>query len=158
MLSQRLVATGAEPSTNRRNSKRPNSAITSTPSASQRKRANVQGMLEASTASAITQVPSELEPGQEFDYAEIANIYNKFWTECQSRFVFGVEAKHKVYIDQLECALEDWTVRAYEEHGMQKLRHYLINMPDMSTRQTLCIMPQTQEKPTSSRDIEDGNF
>ena len=31
-------------------------------------------------------------------------------------------------------------------------------MPDRSTRQTLCIMPQTQEKPTSFRDIEDGNF
>ena len=28
---------------------------------------------------------------------------------------------------------------------MEKLRHYLINMPDRSTRQTLCIMPQTKE-------------
>ena len=161
VLSQRLAATGAKPSSNRRNSKRPNSAVTSTPSASQRKRANVQGLPEASTASAITvrtEVLSELEPGQEFDYAEIANIYNKFWTECQSCFVFGVEEKHEVHIDQLKRAAEDWTVRTYEEHGMQKLRHYLINMPDRSTRQTLCIMPQTQERPTSFRDIEDGNF
>ena len=71
---------------------------------------------------------------------------------------FGVEEKHEVNIDQLERAPEDWTIRAYEEHGMQKLRHYLINMPDRSTRQTLCIMPQMQEKPTSFRDIEDGNF
>ena len=158
VLSQRFAATGAEPSTNRRNSKRPSSQVTSTPSGSQRKRANVQGMPEASTASAIIQVPSELELGQEFDYAEIANIYNKFWIECQSCFVFGVEAKHEVHIDQLERAPEDWTVRAYEEHGMQKLRHYLINMLDRSTRQTLCIMPQTQERPTSFRNIEDENF
>ena len=78
--------------------------------------------------------------------------------ECQSCFVFGVEAKHEVHIDQLERAPEDWTVRAYEEHGMQKLRHFFINMPDRTTRQTLCIMPQTQEKPTSFRDIEDRNF
>ena len=99
VLSQRLAPTGAELSTNRRNSKRPNIAITSTISSSQRKRANVQGMPEASTASAITQVPSELELGQEFDYAGIANIYNKFWTECQSCFVFGVEVKHEVQID-----------------------------------------------------------
>ena len=63
-----------------------------------------------------------------------------------------------MHIDQLERAPEDWTVRAYEEHGMQKLRHYLINVPDRSTRQTLCIMPQTQERPTSFRDIEDGSF
>ena len=109
-------------------------------------------------ASAITQVPSELEPGQEFDYVEIANIYNKFRMECQSCFVFGVDKKHEVNIDQLELALEDWTVRAYEEHGMEKLRHYLINMSDRSIRQTLYIMPQTKEKPTSFRDIEDRNF
>ena len=99
VLSQRLAVMRAEPSTNRRNLKRPSSAVTSTPSASQRKRANVQGLLEASIASTITQVPSELEPSQEFDYAEIANIYNKFWTECQSCFVFGVEEKHEVHID-----------------------------------------------------------
>ena len=53
VLSQRLVVTGAEPSSKHRNSKRPSSAITSTPSGSQRKRANMQGLPEASTASAI---------------------------------------------------------------------------------------------------------
>ena len=63
-----------------------------------------------------------------------------------------------MHIDQLDRAPEDRTVRAYEEHGMQKLRHFLINMPDRTTRQILYIMPQTQEKPTSFRDIEDGNF
>ena len=134
VLSQRLAATGVEPSTNRRNSKRPSSQVTSTPSGSQRKCANVQRLPEATTASAITQVPSELEPDQEFDYSEIANIYNKFWTKCQSCFVFGVEEKLEVHIDQLERAPKDWTVRAYEEHGMQKLRHYLINMLDKLTR------------------------
>ena len=41
---------------------------------------------------------------------------------------------------------------------MEKLHHYLINMPDRSTRQTLCIMPQTKEKPTSFQEIEDGSF
>ena len=158
VLSQRLATTGAKPSSNRRQSKRPSSAIASTPSGSQRKRANVQGPAEASTASAIMQVPAELEPSQEFDYAEIANIYNKFWTGCQSCFVFGVEEKHDVHIDQLERAPTDWTVRAYEEHGMEKLRHYLINMPDRSTKQTLCIMPQMKEKPTSFQEIEDGSF
>ena len=124
----------------------------------QRKHANVQGPAEASTASAITQVPSELEPSKEFDYTEIANIYHKFWTECQSCFVFGIDEKHEVNIDQLERAPEDWTVRVYEEHGMEKLCHYLINMPDKSTKQTFRIMLQTKERPTSFRNIEDGNF
>ena len=158
VLSQRLATSGVEPSSNRRQSKRPSSGIASTPSGSQRKRANVQGPAEASTASAITQVPAELEPSQEFDYAKIAIIYNKFWTECQSYFVFRVDEKHDVHIDQLERAPADWIVRAYEEHGMEKLHHYLINMPDRSTRQTLCIMLQTKEKPTSFQEIEDGSF
>ena len=158
VLSQRLVVTGVEPSTNRRNSKRPSSAITSTPSRSQRRSANVQGLPEASMASAITQVPSELEPDQEFDYAEIVSIYNNFWTEWQSSFVFGVDEKLEVNIDQLKRASEYWTMQAYKEHGMHKLRHYLINMPNRSTRQILCMMLQMKEMPTSFRDIEDGNF
>ena len=41
---------------------------------------------------------------------------------------------------------------------MEKLRHYLINMPDRSTRQTLYIMPQTKERPTSFQEIEDESF
>ena len=110
VLSQRLATTGAEPSSNQRQSKRPSSAIASTPSGSQRKRANVQGPAEASMASVITQIPAELEPSQEFDFAKIANIYNKFWTECQSCFVFGVDEKHDVHIDKLKRALADWTV------------------------------------------------
>ena len=109
-------------------------------------------------ASAITQIPAKLEPGQEFDYAKVTNIYNKFWMKCQHCFVFGVDEKHKVNIDHLECAPVDWTVRAYEDHGMEKLRHYLINMPDRSTKQTLCIMSQKKERPTSFRKIEDENF
>ena len=41
---------------------------------------------------------------------------------------------------------------------MEKLRHYLINMLDRSTRQTLYIILQTKVKPTSFRNIKDGNF
>ena len=57
VLSQRLATIGAEPSSNWRQSKRPSSAIASTPSGSQRKHANVQGPIEASTASAIPRFP-----------------------------------------------------------------------------------------------------
>ena len=64
VLSQRLAATGAEPSTNRRNSKRPSSQVTSTPSGSQRKRANVQRMPEASTASAIIRFRPNWSPAK----------------------------------------------------------------------------------------------
>ena len=118
----------------------------------------MQGPAEASITFAIIQVPAELEPSQEFDYTKIANIYNKFWTECQSCFVFGVDKKHEVHIDQLKRASVDWTVWAYEKHGMEKLRHYLINMHDKSTRQTLCIMPKTKERLTSFCKIKDRNF
>ena len=69
--------------------------ITFAPGGSQRKRPNVQGPINASTAFAITQVLAQLEPSKEVNYAEIANLYEKL----QSYFVFGVDVKHKVYID-----------------------------------------------------------
>ena len=73
--------------------------MTSTPTHSQRKRLNVHGPTEASIAPTIIQVPAELELGVEIDYAKISNIDKKFWTECQSSFVFGVDEKHKLHID-----------------------------------------------------------
>lgn len=41
---------------------------------------------------------------------------------------------------------------------METTGHYLINMPDHSTKQTLCVMPKTETKPTSWEEICDGEF
>jgi hypothetical protein len=95
---------------------------------------------EISTAFAITEVPSSLEPKEKMD--------EKFWSECQDYFVFEVHKKFSISIDQMVRALKDWTIQEYEEHGMNETLHYLCHMPDPSTKQILCVMPNTKEKPT----------
>jgi hypothetical protein len=103
---------------------------------------------EISTAFAITEVPSSLEPKEKMDYNEMKTMYEKFWSECQDYFVFEVHKKFSISIDQMVRALKDWTIQEYEEHGMNETLHYLCHMPDPSTKQILCVMPNTKEKPT----------
>ena len=36
--------------------------------------------------------------------------------------------------------------------------HYFLNMPDRTAKQTICVMPQSAERPTSWDDIKEGRF
>jgi hypothetical protein len=101
---------------------------------------------ELSTSSAITEIPSSLEPSEKTDYNETKIMYKKFWTECQDCFVFEVDKKFSISIDQMVRAPKDWTIWEYEEQGMNKTLHYLCHMLDPSMKQTLCVMPDTEEK------------
>ena len=38
------------------------------------------------------------------------------------------------------------------------MRNYFLNMPDQTARQTLCIMPQSDRRPTSWDEVKDGRF
>ena len=113
---------------------------------------------EASTASALTEVLVELEDGDEVDLEAIRKIYKRFWMECQGCFIFDIDEKREVRIDQLDFAPLDWTIRAYEERGMEQMRHYFLNMPDRSAKQTICIMPQSAERATTWNEIKEGRF
>ena len=67
-----------QPSTGRRNRKRNNSTIDSTPADSNVWCPTSQAQPEASTASALTKVPVELEDGDEADLEAIRKIYERF--------------------------------------------------------------------------------
>ena len=126
-----------QPSTSRRNRKRPNSAVDSTPADSQAS----QAQPETSMASTLTEVPVELEDGDEADLEAIRKIYERFWMECQGCFIFKIDEKREVRIDQLDFAPLDWTIRAYEERRMEQMCHYFLNMPDRTAKQTIYVMP-----------------
>ena len=119
-----------QPSTGGRNRKRRNSAIDATPTNSQVRRPTSQAQPKTSTTSAFTEVPVELEDGNEADLEAIRKIFERFWMECQGCFIFEIDEKREVRIDQLDFAPLDWTIRAYEERGMEQMRHYFLNMPD----------------------------
>ena len=38
------------------------------------------------------------------------------------------------------------------------MRNYFLNMPDQTARQTLCVMPQCDRKPTSWDEVKEGRF
>ena len=74
---------------------------------SQSKRMRVYRPAEVSTSSTVTKIPSALEPGEKTDYKETKTMYKKFWSECQDCFVFEVDKKFSVSINQMYRALKD---------------------------------------------------
>jgi hypothetical protein len=62
---------------------------------------NTLGVGEMSMASKVTQVPSDFEPGRETNYLETKIMYENFWTKCQECFVFEVDTKYEISIDQM---------------------------------------------------------
>jgi hypothetical protein len=124
----------------------------------QSKKMQVSRGAEISTASAITEVPSSLEPGEKIDYNEMKTMHEKFWTECQDCFVFEVDRKFSISIDQMVRVPKDWTIQEYKEQGMNETLDYLCHMLDPSTKQTLCVMPDMEEKPTNWDQISNRNF
>ena len=93
-----------QPSTGGCNQKRRNSAIDSMPADSQVRCPTSQAQPEASTASVLTEVPVELEDGDEADLEAIMKINERFWMECQGCFIFEIDEKQEVRIDQLDFA------------------------------------------------------
>jgi hypothetical protein len=77
----------------------------------QSKNLRVTQIGEFSTTSAIIEVPSSLEPGEKTDYNETKTMYKKLWTKCQDCFVFEVDKKFSISIDQMVQAPKDWTIR-----------------------------------------------
>jgi hypothetical protein len=73
----------------------------------QSKKMRVSRLAEISTASAITKDSSALEPGEKLDYNETKAMYESFWTECQDCFVFEVDTKYSISIEQMMRAPKD---------------------------------------------------
>jgi hypothetical protein len=108
---------------------------------------------EINITSSVTKVLSDLEPGGKTDYLETKKMYKKFWTECQECFVWNVDMKYTISIDQMDRILNDWMIWEYEELGMLNTKYYLVNMPDPSIKQTLYVMPDIDVKPQSWEEI-----
>ena len=62
---------------------------------------------EISTMSAITEDFFVLKPGEKLDYNETKAMYESFWTECQDYFVFEVDTKYSISIEQMMRAPKD---------------------------------------------------
>jgi hypothetical protein len=61
-------------------------------------------------------------------------MYKIFWSECQECFVWNVDTKYAISIDQMERAPKDWMIWEYKEKGMLNTKHYFVHMPDPSMK------------------------
>ena len=114
-----------------------------------------------SIASALTQIPKEFRAGEVPDYTNAADIYEKYWADCQDCYLFDRTKPMELEISQLVPAPEDWTIRAFEQKGVEHMKNYLINMPDKTNKQTLCVMPAVENGEVSADDwdqIKNGTF
>jgi len=103
---------------------------------------------EASFASAVTNIPEAHDPMREHDYKASAEAYKNYWTTCIDAYVFSIEEKKSISIDKLVAALADMNIRSHEDRLASDVLHYLVHMPDKTTKQTLCVMPtKLMEKP-----------
>ena len=119
----------------------------------------VSEVAEASLADAMSKVPSSYEPQKKADFKHINAVYKKFWSECEDAYVFGVDAKRELSIDQLVDAPAEYSIRSREDKLVDAMVIYLLNLPERKARQTLCVMPTNRtKKPTSWEEIKDGKF
>ena len=86
--------------------------------------------------------------GEVIDYNNVNIIFQKFFTEYQDAFVFDdLLQKTELDVIRLVNTPDAWTIRAFEERGMEDLKTYLMNIPHRTQKQTLCIMPKLDYKP-----------
>ena len=107
----------------------------------------------------MSKVPSSYEPLNKADFKHINAVYKKFWLECEDAYIFGVDTKRELSIDQLVDALAEYNIRSREDKLVDAMVIYFLNLLDRKARQTLCMMPTNRTlKPTSWEEIKDGEF
>ena len=107
----------------------------------------------------MSKVPLSYEPQKKAHFKHINAVYKKFWSECEDAYIFGVDAKRELSIDQLVDAPMEYNIQSREDKLVDAMVIYLLNLPEQKARQTLCVMPTNRtEKPTSWEEIKDGNF
>ena len=114
--------------------------------------------LSTSLVLAMSELPEAARHG-DVDYNNVNVIFQKFFTECQDAFVFD-DPRQKTELDvmRLVNAPDAWTIRAFEERGMEDLKTYLMNMPDKTQKKTLCVMPKLDYKSKDLEEMADCEF
>lgn len=108
---------------------------------------------------ALTEVPKDLKAGQKADYEESWRIYENYSSECTDSYIFSIETKFNISVDQLETPIDDLNVRSLEDAHIKNTLQFLLEMPDKDSKLTLCAMPVGLiGKPTSWEAIKDDKF
>ena len=123
------------------------------------KTSEVSEVAEPSYADEMASIPHSGAIDKKPDYEEVSRVYKSFWTTCEDAYLFKLNDKKEIDISQLVEPPATFNIRAKEKRIVKELVNWLLNMPNKSTRQTLCVMPiDFNEKSTEWKDIENGKF
>ena len=123
------------------------------------KTSEVSEVAEPSYVDEMASIPHFGATDKRPDYEEVSRVYKSFWTTCEDAYLFKLDDKKEIDISQLVEPPATFNIRSKENRIVKELVNWLLNMPDKSTRQTLCVMPVGfNEKPTEWKDIEKGKF
>ena len=123
------------------------------------KGSEVSEIAEACYVDEMENVPHSRAIDKKPDYERVNQVYKKFWTTCEDAYVFGIGDKKEIDISQLIKAPSTFNIRFKQANIVEDMVNYLLNIPDKSTKQTLCIMPVgLSEKPTEWEEIKDRDF
>ena len=105
------------------------------------KTSEVSEVAELSYADEMASIPHSGATNKKLDYEEVSRVYKSFWTTCEDVYLFKLDDKKEIDISQLVEPPATFNIRAKEKRIMKELVNWLLNMPNKSTRQMLCMMP-----------------
>ena len=123
------------------------------------KSSEVSLVIDASIVDEMENVPHSTASERKIDYKSVSEAYKRFWATCEDAYVFNVGEKVEIDITKLIPAPPTYNIRSQESRIVQDMVNYLTNIPDKSTKQTLCVMPVgLKEKPKTWSDMENCDF
>ena len=136
------------------------------PSKSSRKKLEKEseesGLDSISYLEEMTLVLEALRTDNKPDYKNVSAMCKQYWETCTSAYIFRVNEKKLLSIERLIAALAEFNVRVKEDNIVKEMLHYLVNIPDKTTKQTLCVMPvmkkNNRRQPESWDEVKDGQF
>ena len=91
---------------------------------------NLSEVADASLAEAMSKVPLAYESQKEPNFKHINTVYKKFWSECESAYMFGVDEKKDLSIERLVVASVEYNIWSKEKKLIEAMVLYLLNLPD----------------------------
>ena len=126
------------------------------------KESKESGLDSISYLEEVTLVLEALRTDNKPDYKNVSAMYKQYWETCTSAYIFGVDEKKLLPIERLITAPAEFNVRVREDNIVKEMLHYLVNIPDKTTKQTLCVMPvmnkNNRRQPESWDEVKDRQF
>jgi hypothetical protein len=103
---------------------------------------------EMSFTYAVTQVHEAHDPKREVNYKASTEAYKNYWATVTytDAYVFDIEERKKLSIQQLNPAPADVNIQNFEKLLASDMFHYLVHTAYKSMKQLLCVMSMNKTR------------